>query len=113
MEYSFHFGFLWQQRGQILHGTLLTLELSAETMVLGLIVGHVPPPRLFAAGAIIGANQNVQDSLAMRGATTIYLARGIVPPGPGPQPAPQERRSLVGASGPSGRAGAGTPRIRY
>ena len=59
---------------------------AALVGVLGLIVGHVPPPRLFAAGGIIGANQNVQDSLASRGATIIYLARGIVPPGPGPQP---------------------------
>jgi hypothetical protein len=59
---------------------------AAFVGVLGLIVGHVPPPRLFAAGGIIGANQNVQDSLASRGATIIYLARGIVPPGPGPQP---------------------------
>jgi hypothetical protein len=51
--------------------------------VLGLIVGHVPPTRIFAAGGIIGANQNVQDSLAAQRATIIYLARGIVPPGPG------------------------------
>jgi hypothetical protein len=58
---------------------------AAAVGVLGLIVGHVPPPRLFAAGGIIGANQNVQDSLAARGAMTIYLARGIVPSGPGPQ----------------------------
>ena len=49
--------------------------------VLGLIVGHVPPPNLFAAGAIIGAEQSVEASLAARGAQTIYLARGIVPPG--------------------------------
>ena len=28
--------------------------------VLGLMVGHVPPAHLFAAGAIIGAEQNIE-----------------------------------------------------
>jgi hypothetical protein len=65
---------------------------AAVVGVLGLIVGHVPPPRLFAAGGIIGANQNVQDSLAAQHATIIYLARGVVPSGPGPQPAGQSSR---------------------
>ena len=55
---------------------------AAVVGVLGLIAGHVPPPNLFAAGGIIGANQNVQDSRAVRGATTIYLARGVGPSGP-------------------------------
>jgi hypothetical protein len=68
---------------------------AAVVGVLGLIVGHVPPARLFAAGGIIGANQNVQDSLAAERATIIYLARGVVPPGPGPQPAPQHARPFV------------------
>ena len=54
--------------------------------VLGLILGHVPPVRAFAAGGILGASQGVQDSLASRRATIIYIARGIVPPGPAAQP---------------------------
>ena len=47
--------------------------------VLALIAGQVPPPRLFAAGAIIGAEQNVEFGSLARGATTIYLAEGPVP----------------------------------
>ena len=47
--------------------------------VLGLIAGHLPPPRLFAAGAIIGAEQNVEFGSLARGATTIYLAQAPVP----------------------------------
>ena len=54
--------------------------------VLGLIVGRVPPVRAVAAGAILGASQGIQDSLASRRATTIYIARGVVLPGPSPQP---------------------------
>jgi hypothetical protein len=61
--------------------------------VLGLIAGHVPPARLFAAGGIIGADQNVQNSFAARGAT-IYLARGAMPSHPAPQPAPAPAASL-------------------
>jgi hypothetical protein len=49
--------------------------------VLALIGGHVPPPRLFAAGAIIGAEQNIEYGGLMRGAATIYLARGVIPSG--------------------------------
>jgi hypothetical protein len=83
--------------------------------VLGLIVAHVPPPNLFAAGGIIGANQSVQDSLAARGATTIYLARGIVPPGPGPQPGPGQPPPPRGRSlGPCGYGGTGcSSQVRY
>lgn len=47
--------------------------------VLGLIIGHAPPPRLFAAGAIVGAHQNVQLAGLAAGATTIYLAQAAVP----------------------------------
>jgi hypothetical protein len=86
---------------------------AAVVGVLGLIVGHVPPARIFAAGGIIGANQNVQDSLAAQRATTIYLARGIVPPGPGPQPS-QNARPIMGPQGPCARNGAGCmPQARY
>jgi hypothetical protein len=47
--------------------------------VLGLITGHVPPPRLFAAGAIVGAYQNYELASPARGATTIYLAESAMP----------------------------------
>ena len=47
--------------------------------VMALIAGQVPPARLFAAGAIIGAEQNVEFGTLARGATTIYLAEGAVP----------------------------------
>jgi hypothetical protein len=83
--------------------------------VLGLIVGHVPPPRLFAAGAIIGANQGVLDSRLAQGATMIYLARGVVPPGPGPQPdASETPRGVMGVNGPCGHKGSAcNPNVRY
>jgi hypothetical protein len=87
---------------------------AAVVGVLGLIVGHVPPARIFAAGGIIGANQNVQDSLAAQHATIIYLARGIVPPGPGPQPSMQNPTPIVGPHGPCGQNGVVcTPQVRY
>jgi hypothetical protein len=47
--------------------------------VLALIAGQAPPARVFAAGAIIGAEQNVEFGSLARGATTIYLAEGAVP----------------------------------
>ena len=47
--------------------------------VLALIAGQAPPARVFAAGAIIGAEQNVEFGSLARGATTIYLAQGAVP----------------------------------
>jgi hypothetical protein len=88
---------------------------AAVVGVMGLIFGHVPPARLFAAGGIIGASQNVQDSLAMRGATTIYLARGVVPPGPGPQAGtPQTPSPRMGPSGPCGSGGSAcNSEVRY
>lgn len=42
--------------------------------VLGLIAGRVPPPRLFAAGAIVAAEQNIELAGLARGASTIYLS---------------------------------------
>ena len=71
--------------------------------VLGLIAGHAPPPRVFAAGAIIGAQQNVELSGLARGASTIYLAEAaapvVVPPGPdGASPA--ARAGSRGRCGP-------------
>jgi hypothetical protein len=47
--------------------------------VLGLIAGHVPPPRLFAAGGIIGAEQNIELARLAKGSTTIYLAESAAP----------------------------------
>ncbi len=41
MDYVFHFDVIWQSRDELLHGTLLTLRLSAETMLLGLLLGVV------------------------------------------------------------------------
>jgi hypothetical protein len=42
--------------------------------VAGLIVGHMPPARIFAAGAIIGAGAALQDASYARGPVMIYLA---------------------------------------
>jgi hypothetical protein len=50
--------------------------------VLGLIAGHVPPARLFAAGAIAGGYQNVELGIASRRAATIYLAPAVAPARP-------------------------------
>jgi hypothetical protein len=41
--------------------------------VLGLIAGRVPPPRLFLAGGIIGAYQDVELNRHSGGASIIYL----------------------------------------
>jgi hypothetical protein len=42
--------------------------------VLGLIAGHAPPPRLFLAGGIIGAQQNIQLNGGAARSMIIYLA---------------------------------------
>jgi polar amino acid transport system permease protein len=39
VDYVFQFDVIWQSRIDLLHGALLTLRLSAETMVLGLLLG--------------------------------------------------------------------------
>ena len=39
MNYQFAFSALWPYRDQIVHGVLLTLGLSAQTMAIGLVVG--------------------------------------------------------------------------
>ena len=65
---------------------------AGAVAVLGLIVGHVPPPRLFAAGAIVGAEQNAQIGSLERGATTIYLAEAPLPAAVRPPSAPVSRR---------------------
>jgi hypothetical protein len=47
--------------------------------VLGLMTGHVPPARVFAAGGIAGAYHNAQLGAVARGASTIYLAPAVAP----------------------------------
>jgi hypothetical protein len=47
--------------------------------VMGLIAGHVPPPRLFAAGGIVGAYQSIELAGLARGSSTIYHAESAVP----------------------------------
>jgi hypothetical protein len=42
--------------------------------VLGLLVGQMPPARVFAAGAVMGAGATVQDASYLRGPVMIYLA---------------------------------------
>jgi hypothetical protein len=71
--------------------------------VLGLIAGHVPPPRLFAAGGIIGAEQNIELASLAKGATTIYLAESAAPQVAGAVTAMrQSPASRVGNRGPCG-----------
>jgi hypothetical protein len=47
--------------------------------VTGLILGRVPPPRLLAAGAAIGANQSVQYGRMGFDSETIYLSPAMAP----------------------------------
>lgn len=42
--------------------------------VMGLLVGHMPPARVFGAGAIMGASAGVQDMSYDAGPVTIYLS---------------------------------------
>jgi hypothetical protein len=82
--------------------------------VLGLIAGHAPPPRLFAAGAIIGAQQNIELAGAARGASTIYLAEAAAPAVVAPAAA---AASPAARAGSRGRCGPGTaactPQVRF
>jgi hypothetical protein len=50
--------------------------------VLGLIAGKAPPARLFAAGGIIGAYNNVELGQAARRNAIIYLAAAVAPGAP-------------------------------
>jgi hypothetical protein len=47
--------------------------------VAGLVIGRMPPPRLFAAGAVIGASQGVQLGRMSAGPATIYLSPAVTP----------------------------------
>ena len=42
--------------------------------VLGLLAGRLPPARVFAAGAIVGAYQNEETARAYRHSVIVYLA---------------------------------------
>ena len=46
--------------------------------VAGLILGRMPPPRLFAAGAVIGANQSIQYGRLGADAVTVYVSPTVV-----------------------------------
>ena len=83
--------------------------------VLGLIAGHVPPPRLFAAGGIIGAEQNVELAQLAKGSTTIYLAESAAPQVAAAVSAMrQSPASRLGARGPCSTANPNcNPQIRY
>jgi polar amino acid transport system permease protein len=41
LDYVFQFDFIWQSRAELLRGAALTLQLSAETMLFGLLLGVV------------------------------------------------------------------------
>ena len=66
MTYVFHFGDMWNARDEFLMGTLLTLQLSALSMVLSLIIAVVgavartsgPPPLQFAVMAYVELIRN-------------------------------------------------------
>jgi hypothetical protein len=60
--------------------------------VIGLIAGRVPPPRLFAAGGIIGAYKNVELGAMARRNAMIYLAPALAS---GAQAAPQLGQRVV------------------
>jgi polar amino acid transport system permease protein len=61
VDYVFHFGFIWDSRDELLRGTLLTLQLSAETMLLGLLLG------------ILGAWAKTSRHKLMRGIVQVYI----------------------------------------
>jgi hypothetical protein len=73
--------------------------------VLALIAGQAPPARVFAAGAIIGAEQNVEFGSLARGATTIYLAEAAAP---AVVPADPDGASPAARAGSRGRCGPAT-----
>jgi hypothetical protein len=47
--------------------------------VLGLVAGHVPPPRLFLAGGIVGAQQSVELTGEAGRSSIVYLAPAASP----------------------------------
>ena len=61
LDYVFQFSVIWQSRFDLLHGTLLTLQLSAETMLLGSVVG------------IAGAWAKTSGGRVLRGVLQVYI----------------------------------------
>jgi polar amino acid transport system permease protein len=61
VNYVFHFGFIWESRFELLRGAMLTLQLSAETMLLGLLLG------------ILGAWAKTSRHSALRGIVQVYI----------------------------------------
>jgi polar amino acid transport system permease protein len=66
MEYTFQFGDVWANFGELLRGAWLTVQLSAEAMALGLVVAVLgalgktagPPPVRWAVQVYIEAVRN-------------------------------------------------------
>jgi polar amino acid transport system permease protein len=61
VDYVFHFGDIWEARDELLDGTLLTLRLSAVSMVLSLIV------------AVLGAFARTSGPAWLRGFVAAYV----------------------------------------
>ena len=61
MDYVFQFSVIWNNLDRLALGTLLTLQLSAETMVLGLLLG------------VFGAWAKTSGGRVLRGAVQAYI----------------------------------------
>lgn len=61
MQYSFHFGDVWAARDQLLFGALLTLRLSVEAMVLGMVI------------AVLGAFGRIAGPVWLRRIVGVYV----------------------------------------
>ena len=61
MDYVFQWDFIWQSRGELLRGALLTLQLSAETMLFGLLLG------------VLGAWAKTSRWRLLRGIVQVYV----------------------------------------
>lgn len=49
--------------------------------ILGLLVGHAPPPRVFLAGGLLGAYHQAESASMAAGPGTVYLAESVAPRG--------------------------------
>ena len=61
MDYVFQWDVIWENRAALLWGTLLTLRLSAETMLFGLVLG------------VLGAWAKTGGGPVLRGAVQAYI----------------------------------------
>jgi len=61
VDYVFQWDFIWQSRGELLRGALLTLQLSAETMLFGLLLG------------VLGAWAKTSRWRLLRGIVQVYV----------------------------------------